>query len=101
MLKISIPKMALMNQAHTVSGSRGKVIPLARSSMVVTLKLSALSRDAAQKMATLRIQIVIPRSGAIRKAAVIPMSEAAVAQNESRFSAGNAISRAPIWSGRK
>src|SRR5881275_1029284 len=59
MLKIKAPRMALMNQAQTVSGNRGRVMPGARRSMVVTLKLSALSSDAAQKMATLTIQSVM------------------------------------------
>jgi len=59
MLKISKPRMALMNQAQTVKGSRGSVIPWARRSMVVTLKLSALRSEAPQKMATLTIQSVM------------------------------------------
>src|SRR6266851_3066826 len=101
MLKISIPRMALMNQAHTVKGSRGRVIPLARKSMVVTLKFSALRREAAQKMATLTIQSVIPGWGELKNAPVMPANEATVAQNARRFSVGKAISRAPIWSGRK
>src|SRR6266478_9457114 len=101
MLKISKPRMALMNQAQTVSGSRGRVIPRARKSMVVTLKLSALRRDAAQKIATLTIHSVMADCGEIKNVAVKPKSEATVAQNESRFSVGKAISRAPICSGRK
>src|SRR6266478_3424349 len=80
---------------------RGSDIPLARRSMVVTLKLSALRRDAAQKMATLTIQSVIPDWGEIKNAPVRPTNEATVAQNARRFSVGKAISRAPICSGRK
>src|SRR6266567_9579059 len=101
MLKINAPRMALMNQAQTVSGRRGRVMPLARRSMVVTLKLSALKRDAAQKMATLTIQSVIPDWGEIKNAPVRPTNEATVAQNARRFSVGKAISHAPICSGRK
>ena len=100
-LKINIPRTALMNQAHTVIGSRGRVIPGARRSMVVTVKFSAVRRDAAQKIATLTSQSVMPEVGAVRKAMVMPKSEATVAQKESRFSKGKAISRAPIWRGRK
>src|SRR2546429_4312006 len=101
MLKINMPRMALRNHAHTVTGIRGSDIPLARRSMVVTLKLSALRRDAAQKMATLTIQSVIPDWGEIKNAPVRPANEATVAQNARRFSVGKAISRAPICSGRK
>src|SRR5260370_33363382 len=75
MLKISIPRMALMNQAQTVNGSRGRVIPWARRSIVVTLKLSALRRDAAQKMATLTIQSVIPDWSEIEHAPVMLTNE--------------------------
>src|SRR5216683_8413776 len=99
MLKINKPRMALMNQAQTVRGSRGRVMPWARRSMVVTLKLSALSSDAAQKMATLTIQSVMADWEEIKNVAVKPKSEATVAQNASRFSVGKAISRAPICSG--
>src|SRR6266481_7405604 len=95
MLKINMPRMALMNHAHTVTGIRGSDIPLARRSMVVTLKLSALRREAAQKMATLTIQSVIPDGGEIKNAPVMPTNEAPVAQNARRFSVGKAISRAP------
>src|ERR1700730_10632302 len=101
MLKINMPRMALMTQAQTVNGSRGRVMPLARRSMVVTLKLSALRRDAAQKIATLTIHSVIADWGGIKIAAVMPTNDATVAQNARRFSVGKAISRAPICSGRK
>src|SRR6266566_955008 len=101
MLKINIPRMALRNHAHTGMGMRGSDIPLARRSMVVTLKLSPLRRDAAQKMATLTIQSVIPDWGVIKNALVMPTNEATVAQNARMFSVGKAISRAPICSGRK
>src|SRR4029077_5234548 len=101
MLKISIPRMALMNQAHTVIGRRGRVMPWVRRSMVVTLKLIALSNEVAQKMETLAIQRVMPDRGDMRNAAVIPTSEETLAQNASRLRVGKAISRAPICSGRK
>ena len=101
MLKINVLRIPLMNQAQTVSGSRGRVMPRARRSMVVTLKLMPLQREAREKSATLAVQRVMPVSGAARNAMVRPMSEAAVAQKESRFSLGKAISRAPICSGRK
>src|SRR6266513_2535053 len=85
MLKINMPRMALRNHAHTVTGIRGSDIPLARRSMVVTLT----------------IQSVIPDGGKTKNAPVIPTNEATVAQNARRFSVGKAISHAPIWSGRK
>src|SRR6266446_1189618 len=101
MLKISAPRMALMNQAQTVNGRRGRVMPWARRSIVVTLKLSALRRDAAQKMATLTIQSVMAGWGEKKNVVVMPKSETAVSQNARRFSSGKAISRAPICRGRK
>jgi hypothetical protein len=42
-------KIALMNHAQTVTGIRGKVIPGARSSIVVVVKFSALNSPARQK----------------------------------------------------
>jgi hypothetical protein len=101
MLKISMPKMALRNQAQTVKGRRGSVMPWARRSMVVTLKLSALQSDAAQKMATLTIHSVMAACAEMKNVVVKPTSEATVAQSARRFSVGKAISRAPICSGRK
>src|SRR4029077_17878756 len=76
MLKINAPRMALMNQAQTVKGRRGRVMPWARRSMLGTLKLSALRRDAAQKMATLTIQSVMAGCGGIKNVVVRPRSEA-------------------------
>src|SRR5260370_39594957 len=72
MLKINMPRMALMNHAHAVTGIRGSDIPLARRSMVVTLKLSALRREAEQKMARLTFQRGIPDGAEIKNAHVIP-----------------------------
>ena len=57
---MSMPRIALINHAHTVSGRRGSVIPFARRSIVVTAKLSALQRAAAQKTDTLATQSMIP-----------------------------------------
>src|SRR5580704_13698179 len=85
MLKINMLRMALINQAQTVSGMRGNVRPFARRSTVVTVKLIAVSKAAKQKSATLAVQSVTPASGRTKKAAVIPTSEAAVAQNENKF----------------
>src|SRR5713226_6828033 len=96
MLNIKDPRIPVRNQAHTVSGIRGKVMPLVRRSMAVTLKFNALNSDATQKSATLTTHSVKPNSGCRKNAVVIPSSEAAVAQNASRFSVGKAISRAPI-----
>ena len=63
MLKINMPRMALMNQAQTVTGMRGSVMPLARRSSVVTVKLIEVSSAAKQKSATLAVQIVKPAPG--------------------------------------
>src|SRR5207302_11089130 len=90
MLKINMPRMALRNHAHTVMGMRGSDIPLARRSMEVTLKLSALKRDAAQKMATLTIKSVIPDGGEIKNASCRPNTEATEAQNTRRISVAKA-----------
>jgi hypothetical protein len=66
MLKMSIPRMALMNQAQTVTGMRGSDIPVLRMSIVVTLKFRVVTSAAAQKSATLRIHSVIPPGRGIR-----------------------------------
>jgi hypothetical protein len=96
MLKISPPRIVLMNQAQTVKGKRGRVMPWARRSITVMVKMRALSRDAAQKMPTLTIQRVMAGWGGKKNVAVRPKSEATVSQNAKRFSAGKAISRAPM-----
>src|ERR1700730_10641511 len=101
MLKINKLRMALMNQAQTVIGSRGRVIPFARRSMVVTLKLRALARAAVQKSATLAIQRVMPDCGARKKDVVTPSREVTVTQNASRLIVGKAMSLAPICIGRR
>src|SRR5271163_955511 len=97
MLKINKLRMALMNQAHTVMGRRGRVIPFARKSMVVTLKFRAFTSADAQKRATLEIQRLSPVSGERKNAAVTPIGESTVPQKASRLRVGKAISRAPIW----
>src|SRR5258708_34207268 len=101
MLKISEPKIAVRNHAHAGRGMRGRVIPFVRRSMAVTLKFNALNSDATQKSDTLTTHNFKPDSAGRKNAVVIPSSEATVAQNDSRFSVGNAISRAPICSGKK
>src|SRR5258708_6767233 len=101
MLKINKLKMALMNQAQTVMGRRGRVIPFARKSMVVTLKLRAFASPAAQKRAMLAIQTVMPTWGARKKGVVIPSRDATVTQNASKLMLGKAMSLAPIWIGRR
>src|ERR1700730_5859773 len=101
MLKINKLRMALMNHAQTVIGRRGRVMPFARRSMVVTLKFSALARAAAQNRAMLAIQRVTPVCGGRRKAVVMPMREATESQKASRFRVGKAMSGAPIWMGRR
>src|SRR5260370_21796034 len=85
MLKINAPRMALMNQAQTVKGRRGRVKPWARRSITVTLKLSALSRDAVQKMAKLTIQNAMPECGERLIAVVRPNADATVAQRARRL----------------
>src|SRR5215471_1501399 len=99
MLKIRRLRIALTNQAQTVSGSRGRVIPCARKSRVVTVKFSAVQREAPQNTDTQTIQSVIPVSGASKNAVVIPNNETTVAHKQQRLSTGKAISGAPICSG--
>src|SRR5260370_39728491 len=82
MLKINKPRMALMNQAQTVSGNRGSVMPGARRSEAVTLKLSALRRDAAQKMATLTIHSGMAGCVAMKNVAVIAETRSIVHQKQ-------------------
>ena len=94
-------KMALTNHAHTVTGMRGKVMPLARNSIVVVMKLSALHNAASEKRAALASHRLIPFDSGKKKDAVIPTKEPAVIQKESRFNEGNAISAAPICRGRR
>src|SRR5271165_649500 len=98
-LKIRMLKMALMNHAHTVTGKRGSVMPFARRSIAVTLKLMATSRDARQNIATLATHNLTPCPGAKKNDAVIPATAATVNHNAAKFSFGNAVSRAPICSG--
>src|SRR5260370_18681947 len=96
MLKINAARMALMNQAQTVSGRRGRVMPGARRSMVGTLKLSALGREAAQKMATLTIQREIAVWGERKYVVVRQKRDATAPQHESALLVVNNISRPPI-----
>src|ERR1700753_2385038 len=99
--KIRRLRTALTNQAHTVIGIRGKVMPFVRKSVVVTTKLSALSAAATQNAATDRSQSVRPVSVGQKNAATIPITDATVIQKPRRVIRGNAISLAPIWVGKK
>src|SRR5689334_18669644 len=101
MLKINMLRMALMNQAQTVSGMRGRVMPLARRSRTLTAKLIDVRSAARQKRETLAVQRVNPALTEMKKDTVIPRNESAVVQNEIRLSRGNATSQAPICAGRK
>src|ERR1700730_12198013 len=91
-LKISRLRMALISQAQTVTGRRGIVRPLARSSMVVMVKFSALNREARENTAALASQIFKPVLAGRKTEAVMPRKEAKVSQREKRLSAGKAIS---------
>src|SRR3990172_101635 len=53
-------RMAVISQAHTVSGMRDKVMPLARRSRVVVMKFSAPSSAAMQKIPTPTTHSVCP-----------------------------------------
>src|ERR1700722_17157135 len=94
-------KTALMNQAQTVIGIRGKVMPFVRRSMVVTTKLRAFNVAATQNTRTEASHSVRPVSGAQKKAATIPTTAETGSQNPRRVSRGNAISLAPICVGKK
>ena len=91
--------IAFKNHAHTVTGMRANVMPLARISIVVVLKFSALNNAASEKIAALASQTFSPALGGRKNDAVMPTSEHTVSHNEAKFSVGNAISRAPICSG--
>ncbi len=52
--------MAVISQAHTVSGRRIRPMPLQRKSTVVTIKLSAPSKEPTQKMAIERAHKFCP-----------------------------------------
>src|ERR1700761_3913776 len=101
MEKIKRLRMALINQAQTVMGRRGRVMPLARKSMAVTAKLRALSKAPTEKTETTASQSVRPVAGGQENAATIPATDAAVSQKPRRVSRGKAISVAPICVGRK
>jgi len=57
----SKPRIAVMNHDQQVSGMRIMLIPLARMSSVVVMKLRAPISDAIQKIAMLVIQRSAPR----------------------------------------
>ena len=58
--KASRPRIAVVNQAQTVSGRRIRESPFVRRSSVVTMKFSAPISEATQKMKMLMIQRFIP-----------------------------------------
>ena len=58
--KPSSPRMAVTSQVQQVSGMRMNVMPLARRSTVVAMKLIAPISDAPQKIAMLITQSVCP-----------------------------------------
>src|SRR5208282_1335064 len=113
-------RIAVMNQAHTVSGSRIMLSPGARRSITVVIKLIAPISDAAQKNAIEMIHIVWPspspgpaiepsvESGeyavqpligappSTKNAAIRQQNEMNVVQNDIMFSVGKAMSAAPI-----
>ncbi len=101
MLKISMLRMALMNHAQTVTGNRVSVIPLARRSITVTLKLMATSSEPRQNIATLTSHNFIPSAGARKNAPVIPAKDPMVIQKAAKLRFGKAVSVAPICKGRK
>jgi hypothetical protein len=101
MLKMSKLRIALMNQAQTVMGMFGRVIPSVRSCKVVVVKLTALSRAESAKIDALTSQRLMPAAVATNEDVMIPSQEATIIQKERRLSEGKAISRAPICSGRR
>jgi hypothetical protein len=90
-----------MNQAHTVIGIRGRVIPSVRRSIVVVTKLNELCSAANEKMEALMSHKLIPEFNGRKNEPVIPSKEANAIQKENRLSDGKAISRAPICSGKR
>src|SRR6187200_3019754 len=103
--------------AQTSSGIRQKVIPGARMVMIVTRKLSAVAIDEAPANCTPRLKNDCPRGAPVESGAYPdqPASKAPPGtrklarksrpaigsiQNESAFRRGNAMSGAPIISGR-
>src|SRR5271168_2496745 len=121
----SNPRIAVMNHAQQVSGMRIMVMPGARRSMIVVMKLIAPISDAAQKNAMERIHMFwpMPRPGpamdpsvesgeyavhpligappSTKNAAIRQQNEMNVVQNDIIFSVGNAMSAVPIWMGMK
>src|ERR1700676_3809973 len=100
-LKINRLRMALISQAQTVMGRRGRVRPGARSSMVVMVKFNALKRAEREKIAALMSQMFSPVLAGRKTEAVMPRKETKVSHKENRLRDGKAISEAPICEGRK
>ena len=104
--------------AHTSSGIRKKLIPGARIVMIVTRKFSAVAIDDAPANCTPMVKNTWPIGAVVESGAyaVQPRGERAAgreerrrassapaigsSQNDSAFSRGNAMSGAPIISGR-
>ena len=115
----------VMNHAQVQIGMRIRVMPLARRSSVVAMKLRAPSRDPMQKMAIEIPQRFIPQpipgpaslptalKGAyevqpeiggpsgMMKARSSTRKATSVVQNDIILKRGKAMSSAPIWMGRK
>src|SRR6266403_384836 len=115
----------VMNQAQVQIGMRMRVMPFARRSRVVEIKLSAPSKDPMQKMAIEIAQRFIPQpipgpaslptalKGAyevqpeiggpsgMTNARTNTRKATSVIQNDIILKRGKAISSAPIWIGRK
>ena len=98
---MSMLRMAFTNQAHAVTGIRGKVMPVVRSEIVVTQKFRALRRAASEKIAALMSHRSIPSLSGRKNEAVMPARDATVSQSERQFNTGKAISSAPICRGRR
>ena len=114
-----------MNHAQTVSGIRNSVMPFALRFSVVVRKFSDVNSEPTQNIAMLMAHSVCPNprpgpatwpsalNGAYavhpeigappvtNSAEIITHHETKVTQNESMLSVGKAMSRAPIWIGRK
>jgi len=103
--------------AHTNTGIRPRLIPLARMFSVVTMKFTEPSSDEAMMMTIAISQIVWPGGAATDKGAYdvqpdcaappgarnadsITMPPTRKAQYDIMLRRGNAMSSAPIWSGR-
>src|SRR5882672_12220812 len=123
--KASKAMQEVMNHAQVQIGMRINVMPLARRSSVVAIKLRAPSREPMQKMAIEIAQRFIPQSmpgpaslptalngayevqpeiggpSGMTNARISTRNATSVVQNDIILKRGKAISSAPIWIGRK